>query len=87
MSVPVKIALLVECGMSARQAFAASTIESAEMLSLDGQIGSIEGGKCADLALLDGDPLEDIAAHRRIREVIFGGRLLSGTFSEEGSLV
>lgn len=81
-SVADEIALLVHCGMSQTRAFAAATIDAALMLGLEDEIGSIEVGKRADLVLLAGDPLEDAGAYRRIREVIFGGRLLSETYPE-----
>ena len=39
-------------------------------------LGTIAVGKSADLVLLDGNPLEDIANVRRIRAVVSGGRFL-----------
>jgi imidazolonepropionase-like amidohydrolase len=66
--------------MSAQRAFAAATIDSAAMLGMEQEIGSVEVGKRADLALLDGDPTEDIEAFKRIREVVYGGHLLSATY-------
>jgi len=42
-------------------------------------LGSVATGKVADLVLLDGDPLQDIANTKRIRAVIQGGRLLDRT--------
>ena len=38
--------------------------------------GAIESGKIADLVLLDANPLADIRNSRRIRAVVFGGRIL-----------
>ena len=36
----------------------------------------VQPGRHADLVLLEGNPLEDIANTRRIRAVVFGGRVL-----------
>jgi len=50
-------ALAVRAGMSRAAALAAVTLEAARQLELDARIGSLEVGKDADLAILDGDPL------------------------------
>jgi imidazolonepropionase-like amidohydrolase len=81
-SVADEIALLVECGMDKGRAFAAATIDAAGMLGMETEIGSIEVGKRGDLVLLAGDPMENINAYRQIKEVVFGGRLLSETYPE-----
>ena len=44
---------------SGAEAVKIATINSAGSLGLDGEFGSIESGKMADLVILDGDPLED----------------------------
>jgi hypothetical protein len=52
-----------------------ATLGSARILGVDGETGSIEPGKAADLVLLDGDPLQDIAAVRRAVLVVKGDAL------------
>ena len=47
----------------------------AQGLGIDDQVGTLEPGKIADLILLDGNPLEDITAFKRIDSVYRSGRL------------
>jgi imidazolonepropionase-like amidohydrolase len=49
-------ALGVRAGMSRAGALRALTLSGAEMLGLDERTGSLEPGKDADFAILDGDP-------------------------------
>ena len=49
-------ALAVRAGMSREAALRAVTLEAAKQLDLDHRIGSLDVGKDADLAILDGDP-------------------------------
>ncbi len=50
-----ELGLMVGCGMSAEQAFAASTRTAAELLGLHESIGRLAPGYVADLVLFDGD--------------------------------
>jgi hypothetical protein len=52
-----------------------ATLDSARVLGVDGQTGSIAPGKAAELVLLDGNPLEDIGAVRRGVLVMKGATL------------
>jgi imidazolonepropionase-like amidohydrolase len=49
-------AIGVRTGMSRDRALAALTLAGAEMLGLDGRVGSLEAGKDADFVILSGDP-------------------------------
>jgi imidazolonepropionase-like amidohydrolase len=62
-------------GMSPMEALASATREPAEWLGLADSVGTIEPGKIADLVLLDGNPVQDIRATRRIAAVLLRGRL------------
>ena len=45
------------------------------MMKLDGEVGSIEVGKRADMVLIDGNPLEKIGDIRRVVSVVANGRM------------
>ena len=59
--------------MSTFDALKAATVNPAKALALDA--GTIEAGKLADLVMVDGDPLVDIANAHRVRRVVANGRL------------
>jgi len=71
-----ELALLVESGMTAREALRAATLAPAQFLGIEASSGSVAVGKRADLVLLDADPTKDIRNTRRINAVILDGRLL-----------
>jgi predicted amidohydrolase YtcJ len=62
--------------ISPMQALRAVTIDAAWQVFQEGNRGSVEQGKYADLVILDRDPLQDPAAIRDIEvlETIVGGR-------------
>ncbi|MCC7242021.1 MAG: PD40 domain-containing protein [Acidobacteria bacterium] len=62
-------------GMSTFDALKAATVNPARALDLNA--GTIEAGKLADLIVIDGDPLADIAATTRVRQVVANGRVYS----------
>jgi imidazolonepropionase-like amidohydrolase len=62
-------------GQSARDALRDATSLNAQSLNLGDRIGSIADGFEADLIAVDGDPLQDITALRRVVFVMKGGRV------------
>lgn len=68
-----EIALVAAAGLSPQQVLAAATRIPAAMIGLGEELGTVEIGKKADMVVLDGDPLEDLGALRRIRWTIKEG--------------
>ena len=62
-----------DCGMDPMRAMVSANSLNAEALGMSKQIGSIVSGLQADIIALDGDPLTDITAVRRVVFVMKGG--------------
>jgi cytosine/adenosine deaminase-related metal-dependent hydrolase len=62
-------------GQDPKAAITSITSVSAESLSMGGQIGTLAPGMEADLIAVDGDPLKDITALRRVVFVMKGGKV------------
>jgi imidazolonepropionase-like amidohydrolase len=62
-----------ECGVDPMAALVSANSMGAEALGMAEQIGSIAPGLEADIIALDGDPLKDITAVRRVVFVMKGG--------------
>lgn len=61
-------------GVSLVQIFKAATINNARTFGLDGELGTIEVGKAANLLLLKTSPLDDIGAYDKVVTVWVRGR-------------
>jgi imidazolonepropionase-like amidohydrolase len=71
-----ELAAYVRLGFSPMEALATATRHAAELLGLGDHLGTLEATKLADLIVVDGDPLADIAILTQpsaIRLVLIGG--------------
>jgi len=70
---------MVQLGLTPMQAIEAATRSAATLLGLEHEIGTVEPGKQADLLIVNGNPLDDIAVLEqpsRITCVIQGGKIV-----------
>ena len=74
-NVQAEIIAYVAAGMTPFQALKTATVNPAQALGLN--VGTVEAGRLADLAIVDGNPLQDISATYRIWQIIANGRLYS----------
>jgi imidazolonepropionase-like amidohydrolase len=59
------------------RAIQTATINSARSMGIDNKFGSIQTGKVADLAIVDGDPFKDISVIGKPVDALFmDGRLV-----------
>ena len=65
----------VQAGQDPMDAMVAANSRAAESLNMQNEIGSIAPGMQADIIAVDGDPLKDITAVRRVVFVMKGGRV------------
>jgi len=64
---------MVELGMAPLQVVTAATRNGAEALGMLDRLGTLERGKLADVIVVAGNPLADMAAMKRIYAVVKGG--------------
>ena len=69
----VQFKRMVELGMTPAQAIRSATLDAAELMHWQDQVGSIEAGKMADIIAVPGDPLKDITALEHVDFVMKGG--------------
>ena len=68
-----EMAIHHEAGIPAGDVIGAATRAAAEALWRQSDLGTIEPGKLADIVVVDGDPLADLDAARRVVAVVAGG--------------
>jgi len=68
--------LLVNAGLTPREALASATTIAADALDMENQIGRIAPGYSADIIAVDGDPLTDVRALEQVDWVMVRGRAI-----------
>lgn len=72
-----ELELLVKGGLTPIEALRTATINPAEFLHREKDLGTVETGKLADLVLLDANPLQQITNTQKIAAVVSNGRYLA----------
>jgi Tol biopolymer transport system component/imidazolonepropionase-like amidohydrolase len=77
---------MAQGGFSGWEALRGGTIDGAKYLAMDKDLGSIEPGKLADLAIIDGDPTKDIRQSEFVAYTVINGRIYDAkTMNEIGN--
>jgi len=71
-----ELQLMVDAGLTPREAIASATTVAAETLDMENEIGKIAVGYSADLIALDGNPLDDVRKLEQVDWVMVRGRVI-----------
>ena len=74
---------MVQGGFTPWEALRGATYDAAIHLGMDADIGSIAEGKLADLAIIDGNVLDDIRLSEYVSHTVLNGRLFDTTTMNE----
>jgi cytosine/adenosine deaminase-related metal-dependent hydrolase len=77
-----ELAVYVRAGIAPAEVLRMATLTSAEVMGVEGTRGTIAAGLHADMVLVDGDPLKDMADIRKVDLVVKGGYLYDPTAIE-----
>jgi imidazolonepropionase-like amidohydrolase len=70
-----ELELYVEAGIAPMDVIRLATAGAARVMQVEKEVGTVEPGKRADLILVNGNPLEDFAALRKVTRVITNGNM------------
>jgi imidazolonepropionase-like amidohydrolase len=75
-----EVVQLVRCGLTPVQAISVATRNTARLLKVDDQLGTLEAGRLADVIVVEGDVLkrvESLESAQNMRHVLIGGRTVA----------
>ncbi|MEO8362613.1 MAG: amidohydrolase family protein, partial [Vicinamibacteria bacterium] len=75
--------MLAQGGMKNHDVLKAATLNGAQYLGLDKDIGSLEVGKLADVIVIDGNPLVDIRTTEKVTHTMINGRLYDASNGDQ----
>jgi imidazolonepropionase-like amidohydrolase len=70
-----EIELLHGAGLTSMDVIEAATVHAAQVCGHEDDLGTIDVGKLADVLIVDGDPVTDLAALERVVLVVKGGQV------------
>jgi imidazolonepropionase-like amidohydrolase len=73
---------MVKWGMSPMQAIQSATINSADLLGWENEVGSLKPGKYADIITVEGNPVEDVNVLENVQFVMKGGIVYKNLLSK-----
>lgn len=73
----VELEMMVQAGLTPKQALKATTADAARCMRVQGQVGTLEPGAWADLIVLTANPLDNIRNTRSIESVWIAGNRLA----------
>jgi len=74
--VAAQLPYMVRYGMTPMQAIQSATIRAAQLMRWDDRVGSIAGGKYADIIAVEGDALADLSRFMKVDFVMKGGEIV-----------
>jgi imidazolonepropionase-like amidohydrolase len=70
---------LASIGVDMLSSIRAATLWGARAVGMPRDIGVLSKGRLADIIGVEGNPLDDVQAHQRVRFVMKGGRVFKNT--------
>jgi len=77
-----ELELLVAAGLTPAEALRSATLDAATLLGMEADRGTVEEGKLADLLILAGNPLDDLAVLKRVQVVVQNGVVVINALDE-----